>query len=31
LVGLIDWDAASYRRSGQQWRPRKTFSELLTS
>jgi hypothetical protein len=30
LVGLIDADAASYRRSRQPWRPRKTLSELLT-
>jgi hypothetical protein len=30
LVGLIDADAASYRRSSQDWRPRKTLSELLS-
>lgn len=31
LVGLIDADATSYRRSQQEWRPEKTLSELLTS
>jgi hypothetical protein len=31
LVGLIDADATSYRRSHQEWRPRKTLSELLMS
>jgi hypothetical protein len=31
LVGLIDEDATSFRRSRQEWRPRKTLSELLTS
>jgi hypothetical protein len=29
LVGLIDADATSVRRSHQQWRPRKTLIELL--
>lgn len=29
LVGLIDADAKSFRRSHQQWRPRKTLAELL--
>lgn len=29
LVGLIDADATSFRRSYQQWRPRKTLTELL--
>ena len=31
LVGLIDADATSYRRSQQEWQPQKTLSELLTS
>ncbi len=31
LVGLIDADAASYRSSDQEWRPRKTLSELLSA
>jgi hypothetical protein len=31
LVGLIDADAASYRHSRQEWRPRKSLSELLSS
>ena len=29
LVGLVDADATSYRRSDPNWRPRKTLSELL--
>ena len=31
LVGLIDADAASYRRSQREWQPQKTLSELLAS
>ena len=31
LVGLIDADAASYRLSQQEWRPRKTLGQLLSS
>jgi hypothetical protein len=31
LVGLIDADAKSFRRSHQEWRPRKTLSGLLVS
>ncbi len=31
LVGLIDSDPASYRRNNQEWRPRRTLSELLAS
>ena len=31
LVGLIDADATSYRQGDQEWRPRKTLSELLAS
>lgn len=31
LVGLIDADATSYRRSQQGWLPYKTLSELLVS
>ena len=31
LVGLIDADATSFRRSDQEWRPKKTLSELLAS
>lgn len=31
LVGLIDRDTTSFRRSGLDWRPKKTFSELLAS
>jgi Animal haem peroxidase len=31
LVGLIDADAASFRRSRQEWRPERTLSELLAS
>jgi len=31
LVGLIDGDAASFRKSGHEWRPRKTLSQLLAS
>jgi Animal haem peroxidase len=31
LVGLIDADATSFRRSHQEWRPQKTLSELLGS
>jgi hypothetical protein len=31
LVGLIDADATSFRRSQQDWRPHKTISELLNS
>jgi hypothetical protein len=31
LVGLIDADATSFRRSGTKWRPRKTLTGLLTS
>jgi len=30
LVGLIDADATSFRRSHQEWRPQKTLTELLT-
>jgi hypothetical protein len=30
LVGLIDADAASYRRASREWHPRKTLSELLS-
>src|SRR5438132_7482951 len=29
LVGLVDADATSYRRSDPKWRPRRTLSELL--
>ena len=31
LVGLIDADATSFRRSSQEWRPQKGLSELLAS
>jgi hypothetical protein len=31
LVGLIDADATSFRRSGTEWRPQKTPTGLLTS
>jgi len=31
LVGLVDADATSYRQNNQEWRPRKTLSELLAS
>jgi hypothetical protein len=31
LVGLIDADATSFRRSGQEWQPHKTLSELLAN
>jgi Animal haem peroxidase len=31
LVGLIDGDATSFRKSGHEWRPRKTLSQLLAS
>jgi hypothetical protein len=31
LVGLIDADATSFRRSHLEWQPRKTLSELLAS
>jgi hypothetical protein len=31
LVGLIDADAGSFRRSDRAWRPHKTLSELLAS
>ncbi|HST12274.1 MAG TPA: peroxidase family protein [Terriglobales bacterium] len=31
LIGLIDADATSFRRNGWDWRPKKTFSELLAS
>jgi len=31
LVGLIDADETSFRRSQKEWRPRKTLSELLIS
>jgi hypothetical protein len=31
LVGLIDADATSFRRSHQEWRPQKTLAELLAS
>jgi hypothetical protein len=31
LVGLIDADATSFRRNQRDWRPLKTFSELLAS
>ena len=31
LVGLIDADPTSFRHEGQQWRPKKTLSELLGS
>jgi len=30
LVGLIDADAASYRRASREWHPRKTLRELLS-
>jgi hypothetical protein len=29
LVGLIDADATSFRKNGEEWRPRKTLCELL--
>jgi hypothetical protein len=31
LVGLIDTDPTSFRKNGQEWRPKKILSELLTS
>jgi hypothetical protein len=31
LVGLVDADTTSFRRSRQKWRPKKTLSELLAS
>jgi Animal haem peroxidase len=31
LVGLIDADATSFRRSNEKWRPQKTLSDLLAS
>jgi hypothetical protein len=31
LVGLIDADPTSFRKNNQEWRPKKTLSELLTS
>jgi len=31
LVGLVDVDAASFRRNRRDWRPHKTLIELLTS
>jgi hypothetical protein len=31
LVGLIDADETSFRWNHQEWRPRKTLSELLAS
>ena len=31
LVGLIDMDASSFRRSRPEWRPEKTLSQLLAS
>jgi hypothetical protein len=31
LVGLVDKDETSFRRSHQEWRPRKTLSDLLAS
>jgi Animal haem peroxidase len=31
LVGLIDADATSYRRSDPEWRPQKTLGELLAA
>jgi hypothetical protein len=31
LVGLIDADATSFRRSHQEWQPQKAFSQLLAS
>jgi hypothetical protein len=31
LVGLVDADATSFRRSHPEWRPHKTLSELLAS
>lgn len=31
LVGLIDADAASFRRTNEKWQPQKTLSELLAS
>ncbi len=31
LVGLIDADATSFRQNSQEWRPKKTLSELLAS
>jgi hypothetical protein len=30
LVGLIDTDPTSFRKNSQEWRPKKTLSELLT-
>jgi len=31
LVGLVDADATSFRRSSREWQPKKTLSELLAS
>ena len=31
LIGLIDSDATSFRRSSRDWRPHRTLSELLRS
>jgi hypothetical protein len=31
LVGLVDADAASFRRNSRDWRPHKTLTELLAS
>jgi hypothetical protein len=31
LVGLIDADPTSFRKNSQEWRPKKTLSELLVS
>jgi Animal haem peroxidase len=31
LVGLIDKDPASYRQNNQEWKPRKTLSDLLAA
>jgi hypothetical protein len=31
LVGLVDADATSFRRSHEEWRPKKSLSELLAS
>jgi hypothetical protein len=31
LIGLVDADGSSFRRSRQEWRPKKTLSALLAS
>jgi hypothetical protein len=31
LIGLVDADVSSFRRSRQEWRPKKTLSALLAS